>query len=203
MAYRFGILMLALYSVLIIFFELQFGQTYVREYLSDIEGDVIFFAVNTTITTVFLVLIAYNFILCLTLDRKKEKNTKKILPFLVFQSLLFLFLAMDERFMIHERMGYYLGFNDAYLLGAIGVFELVVLFSFKQLLWTKTLKTYSLYLGGLFFGIMILIDAFGGTNTILRLSFEDLSKTWAIFFLFVYSFEFYKLWQKEKNIERI
>ena len=202
MAYRFGFLLLTVYSVIIIMLEMQFGQTYVRQYLSDIEGDVVFFAVNTTLTTVFLVLIAYNFILCLIFHGKEKRMDQKLFLFLVCQSLLFLFLAMDERFMIHERIGYYLGFNDAYLLASIGIFELALLFSFEQLRWQRTLKTYALYLGGFFFGIMILIDAFGATNAVLRLSFEDLAKTWAIFFLFIYSFEFYKHKQAEKKYEK-
>ena len=96
-----------------------------------------------------------------------------------------------------------IGFDDAFLLASIGLFELFILYYYKELNWKKTVKSYALYLGGLFFGIMILIDAFGALHGKLRLSFGDLSKTWAIFFLFIYSFEFYRRMQKgRKNEER-
>lgn len=193
MLFRIGILLLIIYSIFIITNEFLFGQSHVREYLTDIKGDVILFGINTTLTTLFSVLIAYNFFLCIVNYKKSEKS---FLPFLVIQTALFLYLAIDERFMIHEKIGDYLGFNDAILLASIGLFELIILYHYKELNWQKTVKSYTLYLGGLFFGIMILIDAFGDTNGKLRLSFEDLSKIWAIFFLYIYSFEFYKLRQK-------
>ena len=99
-----GILLLIIYSVFIIYNEFLFGQLHVRQYLTDIKGDVILFGINTTFTTLFLVLIAYNFFLCTVNYKKSEKS---FLPFFIFQTALFLFLAMDERFMIHERIGYY------------------------------------------------------------------------------------------------
>ncbi|MCW5518103.1 hypothetical protein [Muriicola sp. Z0-33] len=199
-SFKIGILLLIIYSFFIIYNEFLFGQLHVRQYLTDIKGDVILFGINTTFTTIFLVLIAYNFFLCTVNYKKSEKSD---LPFFVFQTALFLYLAIDERFMIHESLGYHLGFKDAFLLVSIGLFELIILYYYKELNWKKTVKSYALYLGGLFFGIMILIDTFGAKNGILRLSFEDLSKTWAIFFLFIYSFEFYKLMQKGcKNEEQ-
>ncbi len=193
MLIRIGILLLIIYSIFIIAIEYLFGQPHVREYLGDIKGDVILFGINTTLTTLFLVLIAYNFILCTVNYKKSEKSEKSFLPFFVLQTALFLYLAIDERFMIHERIGHYLGFESAYLLASIGLFELIILYHYKELNWQKTVKSYTLYLACIFFGIMILLDAFGTADGKLRLSFEDLSKTWAIFFLFIYSFEFYKL----------
>jgi hypothetical protein len=198
-SFRIGIFLLIIYSIFIIANELLFGQQHVREYLTDIKGDVILFGINTTLTTLFLVLIAYNFFLC-AINYKKSENS--FLLFFILQTSIFLYLAIDERFMIHERIGGYLRLNDAYLLASIGLFELIILYHFKELNWQKTVKSYALYLGGMFFGIMVLIDAFGAKYAELRLSFEDLSKTWAIFFLFIYSFECYILSQKdEKKIQ--
>lgn len=193
---RFGILFLIAYSSFILASELLFGQDYVRKYLTDIKGDVIFFGINTTLTTLFLALTAYNFFLCAMSCKKTDKSRKDLLSFFIVQSILFLFLALDERFMVHERIGFLLGFEDAYLLGLIGVFELVLLYRSKEIYWAGKLKSYALYLGGLLFGVMLIIDAFGADKGLLRLSFEDLSKTWAIFFLFIYSFETYRLHSK-------
>lgn len=192
MKFKIGVVLLLVYSAAIMGCELMFGQPAVREYLTDIHGKVFFYGINTTLTTLFLVLIAYNFILC-ALDFKKSDRGKKLLWFFISQSALFLFLAMDERFKVHERIGVHLKIDDAYVLGMIGVFELGLLYYYKEIQWPRTFKSLSLFLGGFLFGIMILIDAFGADKGVLRLSFEDLSKTWAIFFLFLYSFESYKL----------
>lgn len=194
-SYYIGLILLIIYSAFIIVNELLYGQQHVRQYLTDIKGDVHLYAINTTLTTLFLVLIAYNFFLCIMYGRKNEKSH---LPLFVIQALIFIYLAMDERFMLHEGIGYYLGINDAFLLGAIGLTELIVLYYYKELKFEWTIKSVSLYLGGMFFGIMVLIDAFGSADGKLRLSLEDLSKTWAIFFLFIYSFEFYGLRQKQE-----
>ena len=194
-SYYIGLILLIIYSAFLIVNELLYGQQHVRQYLTDIKGDVHLYAINTTLTTLFLVLIAYNFFLCIMYGRKNEKSH---LPLFVIQALIFIYLAMDERFMLHEGIGYYLGINDAFLLGAIGVTELIVLYYYKELKFEWTIKSVSLYLGGMFFGIMVLIDAFGSADGKLRLSLEDLSKTWAIFFLFIYSFEFYGLRQKQE-----
>ena len=122
MSFRIGILLLIIYSIFIISIEFLFGQPHVREYLTDIKGDVILFGINTTLTTLFLVLIAYNFMLCTVNYKKSEKSEKSFLPFFVLQTALFLYLAMDERFRIHERIGRHLGLDDAFVLASIGLF---------------------------------------------------------------------------------
>lgn len=198
--FKIGIFILLLYSIIIFGLELISGQQYVREYLDDIKGEVIFYGINTTINTILLTIISYTFILCKVNYMQLNKGKKSFLPFLVLQFTVFLYLAIDERFIVHERIGYILGIADEYLLVLIGVFELIILYKWNELNWTNNLKSYALYFGGLFFGIMILIDYFGGQNTIMRLSLEEISKTWAIFFLFIYSLEFYKLWQINSNL---
>ncbi|WP_394746799.1 hypothetical protein [Spongiimicrobium salis] len=197
--FKLGVPVLLLYSIFIVIVELQYGQTGVREYLTDINGSGPFYGLNTTFTTILLTLTSYNFILCALRYHKKEKGRNLQLLFFIIQALIFLYLALDERFKVHERVGGKLGIDDAYVLGLVGVGELVVLYYFKELLWNNTLKSYALYLGGLCFGIMILIDAFGAKEGLLRLSFEDLSKTWAIFFLFIYSFETFRVWSKKSS----
>ena len=186
---KLGVFILLGYSVFIVMVEWNHGYVGVKHYLTDVnEGKGTFYGLNTTLTTLLLVLSSYNFLLA---GYKLWTVTKKKNGFLLFyciQAIIFFLLAMDERFQGHEKVGGFLGIEDAFVLGFIGLIELTLLYYFKELRWTKTLKSYSLYLGGFFFGLMVLIDAFGAQDGILRISAEDLSKTWAIFFLFLYSF---------------
>ena len=55
--------MAIVYSLLILIAEFLYGQSYVRNYLTDIKGPVFFFGINTTITTFLLWLIAFIYFL--------------------------------------------------------------------------------------------------------------------------------------------
>jgi hypothetical protein len=185
---------LFLYSIAILMIEYCFGHDYVRYYLEDLKGPVLLWGLNTTITTVLLVIISYNFILTYIFARGIKKTDKHFRFYFVFQAALFLYLAIDERFMLHERIGYVLGIHDAFPLLLIGLAELVVLLFFKEL-HINTLKWNSyLVLGAISFAIMIFIDSYAPSRAVFRISLEDLFKLWGIFFLFCYSCNVYKKW---------
>ena len=173
------------------------GVTTVRHYLTDISGPVIFYAVNTSLTTLLLALVIYNFVLCLDSSSIQKDQFLGGRWFIWSQILIFGFLLLDERFMIHERLGGILGVNDAFILLGLGLIELFLLFKIGDIVLTKNSKTIAIVLAGFSFAVMIFIDAFVPSELTLRLSIEDLSKTWACFFLFLYSF--YKL--REKSVK--
>ena len=178
------------------------GEPEVRLYLTDIEGDVVFYGINTTLSVLLLALIGYNFLLCFFKTPKTKGQEKDFRMFFIAQTLIFCFLATDERFMVHERLGYFLSVNDAFILLGIGILELLLLYYYEQLVWQRSLKNYALVLGGFCFFIMVLIDAFVTENAGLRLAIEDLSKIWAVFFLFIYSFQFYREWEQSLTSQR-
>ena len=180
------IVLLGLYSICIIAIELSSGQPEVRHYLTDIRGPVLLYGLNTSLTTILLILTAYNFWL-----GWKRNNSKEIYGFddrnyFLLQSLIFIYLALDERFMIHERAAFVLGIHDAFPLIGVAVVELFVLWKFQALNPDKPGRRL-IYISATLFALMMLIDAFGGSDRVLRLSLEDLTKLWAIFCLFLYS----------------
>ena len=183
-----AVVLLTLYSIAIIAIEYVMGATTARYYLTDISGPVVFYAVNTSLTTMLLALVIYNFVLCL--DRSSIRRDRFLAGgwFIWSQIAIFGFLVLDERFMIHERLGGILGVNDAFILLGLGFIELFLLIKIGDIVWSKNPKSIAIVLAGFLFGIMIFIDAFLPSELTLRLSLEDLSKTWACFFLFVYSY---------------
>lgn len=182
------------YSITILLIELYLGHDYVRHYLTDMKGPVLLWGLHTTITTVLLLIISYNFILTFLFAKGIDGTNKQFKFYFVIQAVLFLYLAMDERFMLHERIGYVLGIHDAFPLMSVGVVELAVLFYFKELQIYSIKWNSPLVLGAICFAIMVIIDVFAPQRALLRISFEDLFKLWGIFFLFRYSCNVYKKW---------
>ena len=111
--------------------------------------------------------------------------------FFLLQAIIFGYLALDERFMLHERIGFVLGIHDAILLLMVGVAELAVLYFFKQIGFSILKINKFILLAAVGFLIMLVIDAFGASRGFLRLSAEDLLKLWAIFFLYQYAMQLY------------
>ncbi len=138
------IIPLLLYSITIMLLEFQFGQDYVRLYLTDIIGPVRFYAINTTASVSLEWGSALLFFITLLLidDRKKRQNEYY---FYSSQVILFIYLGIDDRFRIHEYIGSKLHFQDAYYLFGIGVIELFVLYFLADL--PRRPRKTTIYLG--------------------------------------------------------
>ena len=192
-----SIILLIIYSILLIFLEFQFGQDYVRFYFTDISGPVRFYAVNTTFSVFFLWACALIFFINLSfLDKRENRDSDRI--FYVSQIFIFAYLGADDRFMLHEAFGLKFHINDAFILLGIGFIEIGFLFFYGNMKqWSKPTKLYLLTAAG-FFSLMTFIDAFMPNELLLRLTIEDLTKTWAAFFLFMFALEIYK-----NNINRL
>ena len=128
---------LILYTFLILFIEYTQGQEVVRHYVSDVKGEVPFYAVNTTLTTIILVLTAYNFgLVFLKLDLK-NKQYGRIPLFVLTQIFVFALLAFDDRFMLHETIRKQFQVSDSLLHVVILIIEIIVFFYCKQARWPK------------------------------------------------------------------
>ena len=182
---------LIIYTLVLFYLEYAFGQDYLRHYVTDIDGEVLLYGINTTVSTILLVLTAYNFYLCFD-ALKSEQTMKSYRTFYLLQALIFLYLALDERFMLHERIGYVLGVHDSIPLLAVGLSELGVLFYFREIGHKGAKYARLLFLIGLLFGIMVIIDTFAPSKGLFRLASEDLLKLWAVYFLFRYSLSHYR-----------
>ncbi|NNK87103.1 MAG: hypothetical protein HKO90_02360 [Flavobacteriaceae bacterium] len=182
---------LVLYTLALFYLEYAYGQDYLRYYVTDIDGEVLLYGINTTVSTILLVLTAYNFYLCFD-ALKSEDSIKSYRVFYLLQTLIFLYLALDERFMLHERIGYVLGIHDSFPLLTIGLAELGVLFYFREVGVKGGKYAGQLFLIGLLFTAMVIIDAFAPSKGLFRLASEDLLKLWAVYFLFRYSLSHYR-----------
>ncbi len=183
-----GFGLLIIYSVSLVYLEIRFSQDYVRNYFTDIIGPVFFYAVNTTLSTTLLWLTTLVFVInAMCVENVGRWKRQKL--FYYSQALVFFYLGIDERFMVHEYTGMWLGFNDALMLLGIAIAEAGLLAGLGELK-TRSKKTIAyLCAGSVLFGVMSLIDGFAPKRATLRLSFEDLSKVWAEVFLFLFAFE--------------
>lgn len=218
-----GLVLLAVYSIVLIVIEWQTSQLYVRQFFTDIKGDVFFYAVNTTFSLFLLWATALLFgvcLLCLNQERHfqhssspTQKNNRCQFPigslkfwklssvaepevkrcqaywFYLSQVIMFAYLGFDERFLIHETIGLWLGRNDAYLLLGLGLVEVGLLVLLGNLREKPKTARYFLYSAAVLFAMMVVIDAKFPSQMVLRLSLEELTKLWADVCLVLFAWE--------------
>ena len=118
-------------------------------------------------------------------------NRKQIL-FYRSQVLFFGYLALDDRFMIHEKIRYILDINDIFIWLTLGIMEIVFIVVWENYnCWNNKIRN-NLFKAAFCFGLMVVIDTFYPSQLVPRLSLEDLSKTWANTFLFLFSWEIFR-----------
>lgn len=185
---------LVCYSAVLLWIGVAYGQAYSRGYFSDIITGTdyslpveAFFGINTTLNVVVLVGAAVLF--AVGAGFTSALPGRRLL-FHWSQVLLLLFAAADERLLFHERAGSVLPFDDSVLIFALGLVQLFLLFWAGGVLSQPRRVSAWLLPAALFFGFMVLIDAFGPEEMNGRLALEDLSKTWATACLFVYAWAY-------------
>lgn len=177
-------LLLAAYSAALVGIEWRTSQDHVRQYFTDIEGDVLFYAVNTTLSVFLLagaaLLMAFA---ALGGGGNRVGGSRR---FLLTQAAMFGLLAFDDRFQLHERIGYRLGVGDHYVMLAWAVGELALLGLFCRPRHVTRGMAALFVAGGGWFAVMMAFDALMPHDMVLRLSIEDLAKAWgsAMFFGF-------------------
>lgn len=180
--------LLALYSVTLLAIELRTSQDHVRHYFTDIEGPVRLHAINTTVSTFLLWASALIFgVVLLVIHGTRGKRTER--RFCASQIVVFGYLGADDRFMLHERMSDVVPLHDTLILLVAGVFEAAALALWGDLARRSHAARLYLALAAILFLVMAAIDAFVPAELPLRLSFEDLSKVWAGWFLFLFSWQ--------------
>lgn len=179
---------LGAYSALLLATEAATSQDFVRHYFSDIDGGRPFFAINTTVSTMFLACAA---ILLVFAACSARPNTPARTLFLLWgQAGLLAFLAFDDRFQLHEALAYRLEIGDHFIMLGWAGLELGLLLAaarrdqipLSTFLWTG--------LGAGFFVLMMVFDALVPHDMIMRLSIEDLAKSWAAAFFLASAWTF-------------
>ncbi|MCK5877705.1 MAG: hypothetical protein KAG43_08715 [Candidatus Marithrix sp.] len=186
MKYKYILLLIAVYSIVLLTVEWQTSQIFVRQFLTDIgQHEIAGYALNTTLSVFLLWATALLFGISLSYT---DKNSIEYW-FFISQIIIFIYLGCDERFLIHENIGRLLGRNDAYLLLGIGLLEIGLLVWLGKLNQKTQLARKFLYTAAILFATMIVIDAKFPRDMILRLSLEELTKLWADIFLFLFAWD--------------
>ena len=178
------------YTAALLSIEYRFGQEHVRNYFTDIMGPVRFYAVNTTLSAFLLGAIALIFFACWLLT--EAEDSKKPQLFYASQALIFLYLGIDERFMLHEWWGELLDKNDAYFVLLPGVLILVSLYFWGALERQSWRAKIYLLLAAAFFAVMMVFDVIVPDQMLWRLSIEDLTKLWSDICLLLFAWEVFK-----------
>ena len=188
--------LLGLYSAALLLIDVQLGQDFSRGYFSDIITGTdytlpyrAFFGINTSITVVMLVGIALLFLVCIGFGQHDGSQGIRVC-FQWSQVFFFLYLAGDERLLIHEKMGSLLHTEDSLLIFGLGLMELLLLFSVGRVMRQPWRIKGWLIPAAATFAIMVCIDALLSPGMRGRLALEDLSKTWSILFLLIYAWQY-------------
>ena len=103
--------LLTIYCIILISLEIHVSQDFVRNFFTDIKGDIPFYAVNTSLSVFLLAATSLIFIVNLA-TLPQNKKTPNTIRFYRSQIILFAFLACDDRFLIHEYLGHLLNINE-------------------------------------------------------------------------------------------
>ena len=188
---RFRIPLLAgfvAYSATLLLIEWKTSQNYVRNFFTDIQGPVQFYAVNTTLSVFLLWSAALILGVCIVVA-KTMPGFERRRRFYLAQALVFAYLGLDDRFMLHEWVGSQLNTKDHYLLMAVGAFNVLAIafLADREEFAGLPGRFFALAVG--FSTVMLVIDAKFPGEMVLRLSLEDLSKTWGALFFFLFAWE--------------
>jgi len=184
---------LSAFSIWLILAEFYKSQDFVRLYVTDILGPgpvdnqqhVPFYAVNTTITVCLQLGTALLFFLAERFSRTDDLPGRERY-FLRSQVILFAFLGCDDRFLLHEALGLWLHVNDALILALWGAVELAALFLLGRIHKRSRRSRAFIYVAATLFAVMVVVDGLVPETVTGRLAFEDLLKTWACMFLFLF-----------------
>ena len=170
---------LFIYSALLVAFEWSTSQASVRPYFADISGPVHFYAVNTSLSVFLLGATGLLFLVALSFTGPESPPREKLFYF--SQALLFVYLGTDDRFLLHEYIGKQLHIDDVFVLLCIGLAEATCLVCLARPYLNKGKTLVPLVLAAGLFGLMVIFDGFVPSDMTLRLSGEDLFKTWSCF----------------------
>jgi hypothetical protein len=189
---------LTFYSITLFYIEKHTSQDFVRNFLTDIEGPVFFYAINTSLSVFLLWSTALVFAICLLCIDSLKAPQEKLFYF--SQIGLFAWLGFDDRFLVHEHLSHWV--HEIYIMLGLALLEVYFLIGLGRLNQQPQSALFYLGMGAIFTGMMIVIDTFMPSHIMFRLSAEDLSKLWGTFFLFLFAWEIlkYKIQQlKDQN----
>ncbi len=174
------------YAVWLVSVEWRMSQDHVRHYFTDITGPVFFYAVNTTLSAGLLAAGALLFAVTAAVARIAGDDPR-VRTFALIEMAIFTYLALDDRFLIHEHL---VRRYDAVFFAGLGVLHLAVLWRYRALLLDRPATWLPLAAAAAGFAVMVVIDGLAPRHARLRLSFEDLAKSGACLMLAFFAWAF-------------
>lgn len=183
---RWAALGLVVYSLALLSAEWVGGPPLARDLCGDFLGMTRFHGVNTTLS-VFLLSAGALLLVFTVATRVVDRRERR---YFLAQAALLGWLAVDDRFLVHETLGERTGVPDALILFASGLVQLGVLWRMARLPERSARARRLLLAAAGAFALMCVVDAtqhaFDWPG---RMTTEDLAKTWgcACLFGFVWS----------------
>ncbi|MFG0332346.1 MAG: hypothetical protein ACF8TS_03195 [Maioricimonas sp. JB049] len=167
----------AAYSAALIITEWLTSQAYVRHFVTDIVGPVPLYAINTSLSVFLLWATALLFTVAAQLPTPQPGFA---VPrwWLYSQAAVFTYLGADDRFLIHETVAEMLDIGDHYVLLGVAMAETLLLAVAFRNGWLKGATLIALGVASVLFAAMLGVDALAPHDLRLRLSIEDVLKTW-------------------------
>ncbi len=176
------------YSVMLLLVEFYTSQDFVRQFFTDISGDVPFYAINTTMS-VFLLWSTALLMVFSAATLKDVPEARDVRRFFISQAAVFGFMGFDDRFQFHEVVADRIGIGDHFVILVVVAIEIALLAMFGRPRHFTCRTAAMFFAGGALFAVMLAIDALAPHMMVLRLSLEDLAKTWSAALFFAFAWE--------------
>lgn len=178
---------LGVYAAGLVAIEAFWSADLARQLCSDVNGPIRLYALNTTLSAGLLFGAALLLAFAASAGGARPRRERS---FLWLQAAVFFALAADDRFLLHESVGVKLGIDDAFVLAAAGVLELVLLAGLADLRSRPARVRRSIVFAGASFAVMVVIDACADRLAALpRLTLEDSAKTCGAAWLFAFAWD--------------
>jgi hypothetical protein len=195
-----ALILLAIYSIAMIAVDALYSEELPRQYFGDIgvppdeknlvipQEGVIFFAVNTTLSSFFLGCAGLMTLFVGIVANRLQARQKALFS---GQATVFFYMAADDRFMFHEHIAAMSGWHlpSSAILVAVALANVVLYW------WLFRLADFNAGMLRLFaraamlFAAMMLVDVVIPREWPLRLPVEDLLKTWSAFLFLLFAWD--------------
>lgn len=186
---RFSFLVLvSAYCLTLLLTEYFTSTEYAQNFFTEIEGPVMFYGLNTTFTSFFLLATSLIFVLALVMERHQD-YTPEYTKFFFSQFLIFLYIGLTDRFCFHQIFAFETPFVEALTYSIIfGVFLLTYLTWGLNFLKHPKIST-NLFLSLLFFLFTAILDSLHLKQIPLATSLTGITKALSCIFIFLFAWD--------------